>query len=123
MGIGEDQNAGKEIEDIAAMLNGKSGSSLKEKVEGVNNENEELRTKKVEAEERISNAEKALGGNGNNEKDLSDGINALKEQVNESGKRIETLESENEKWRQQDECVKIWELAKIRMLERRLEIL
>ena len=73
------------------------------------------------ANEEVSNAKKALWVTGDDEEDLSDGINALKEQVNESGKRIETLESENEKWRQQDE--KIWELAKIRMLERRLRIL
>ena len=53
-GIGEDQNAGKEIEDIAAMLNGKGGSSLRDVVRGMIEENEALRIRNREAESELA---------------------------------------------------------------------
>ena len=71
--------------------------------ENVVEDAEKMKEALNKANEEVSNAKKALWVTGDDEEDLSDGINALKEQVNESGKRIETLESENEKWRQQDE--------------------
>ena len=54
MGIGEDQNAGKEIRDIVNMLGGDSGGNLKEKVEGVKNENDALRIRNGEAESELA---------------------------------------------------------------------